>query len=620
MLYPRNPSMVEFQPRTIAKFDGQVRLRLIILGMLSMHPRSLLFVISILALWFLAVSTRADDTPSGAITVFTAKKIHTMDDGWPEATAVAVQDGKILSVGTLDDVKMWLGKKPFTLNELFKDKVLMPGFIEAHGHPLLGSLLLTRPLLSYLPTAQAYGPDFPGVKSIEEAATKLKEYVAAAKDPEDYLIVWGFDVVAMGRHLTKDDLDTISTTRPIVVWDASEHFTYANTAALKKRGLKKEEAAKINGVGVDKNGDLNGQFLGTTAGLYFLNPILQPYLAPDVALKNFKFLADLSRKHGITTTSELVLGAMNLDLELGLYDKFFNAPAQTIRCVSVVDAKTVGKSKGAGAIEYVKSLQKKSTDRHVIHGVKFFADDSFLGLGMQVQNPGYSDGRKGLWIVNPGKDMFEQWKPWWEAGFQIHVHTNGNAGNQATIDTLEALQAHKPRFDHRFTCQHFGISNPEQARTLKALGGVASINPYYLYYRAELNAPLVGAERSYTAARFKSLVNAGVPVSMHSDTPVGPPIPLEWVWIAVNRFGLSGKVLGPSERVTPMQAFRMVTIDAAYTLGVEDKLGSIEPGKMADFVVLDDDPLTVPVERIRDVTVWGTVLSGRVLPASEIKP
>lgn len=578
------------------------------------------FIISVLGALFLATTTRADDTTSEPITVFVAKKIHTMDSGWPEATAVAVQGGRILDVGSLDDVKRSLGTRPFTLNETFQDKVLMPGFIEAHGHPLLGSLLLTRPLLTYLPTAQPYGPDFPGLKSIEEVASKLKEYVATAKDPHDYLIVWGFDVVAMGRHLTSKDLDRISTTQPIVVWDASEHFAYANTAAIKKRGLNKVEAAQINGTGVDENGELIGQFLGTTAGSYFLVPILQPYLEPKVALPNFKFLADLSRKNGITTTSELVLGALNLELELRLYDAFFNDPDGTLRCVSVADATTIANSKKTAAIEFARGLESSSTDRHILHGVKFFADDSFLGLGMQVENPGYSDGRKGLWIIRPGREMFDRLQPWWDAGFQIHVHTNGNAGNQATIDALEALQNHRPRYNHRFTCQHFGISTPEHARRLKALGGMASVNPYYLHYRAELNAPLVGAERSFTAARFKSLVDAGVPVSMHSDTPVGPPRPLEWVWIAVNRFGLSGKVLGPSERVTPMQAFRMVTIDAAYTLGVEDKLGSIEPGKMADFVALEDDPFSVPVEKIRDVRVWGTVLDGKVLPAHDIKP
>lgn len=572
----------------------------------------------VVAVMGISLTAMAEDGP---ITVFKARRIHTMDPGWPTATVVAVQEGKVLSVGSLEEVKLSLGKRPHTVDDTFRDKVLMPGFIEAHGHPLNGSLLLSRPLLTYLPTAQAYGPDFPGVKTLAAATAKLKEYVAAEKDPNQTVLAWGYDVVAMGRHLDKDYLDAISATQPIMVIDSSEHFVYANSPAMKAGGLTKA-TAKINGVGVGTDGELNGQFLGKTAALYVLVPKIVPLMEPKIALKNMKSLADLARKNGITTTSELVFGAVSMDLERQLFDKFFNDPAGTMRCVTVTDAVTLtGTQKGIEpAVAFVKQLETQNTDRLMFRGVKFFADDSFLGLGMQVENPGYSDGRKGLWMVKPGRDMFEQWKPWWEAGFQIHVHTNGNAGNQATIDALGALQRHKPRIDHRFTCEHFGISTPDQARRLRVLGGVASINPYYVYYRSELNAPLVGAERSYTAARFKTLVDAGVPVSMHSDTPVGPPRPLEWVWIAVNRFGLSGSVRGPAERVTPQQAFRMVTIDAAYTLGVEEKLGSIEPGKYADFAVLETDPLAVPVERIRDVKVWGTVVGGKLLPASEIRP
>lgn len=131
---------------------------------------------------------------------------------------------------------------------------------------------------------------------------------------------------------------------------------------------------------------------------------------------------------------------------------------------------------------------------------------------------------------------------------------------------------------------------------------------------------VVGTERADGAAAFKTILDAGVVASMHSDTPVGPPKPLEMVWIAVNRFGQSGKVLAPAERVTVEQALRMITIDAAYTLGVDDRMGSIAPGKLADFAVLEADPRDVPVDKIRDVKVWGTVVGGTVYPASEIRP
>jgi predicted amidohydrolase YtcJ len=345
-----------------------------------------------------------------------------------------------------------------------------------------------------------------------------------------------------------------------------------------------------------------------------------PLLKPNVALKNMKYLMDLSRKNGVTTTSELAFGVTDFDTEIFLFNRFYNSPAARQRCVAVVDGTALWRKHHEKAIDIARSLRAKDTNHLFFRGVKFFSDDSYLGLGMMIENPGYTDGRKGLFNVQPGKDMVDLWRPWWEAGFQIHVHTNGNAGNLATLDTLRTLQQMRPRVDHRFTVQHFGISSPALVRMLKDLGALASVNPYYVYYRAELTAPYIGTERAFTAVRLRSLVDAGVPTALHSDTPVGPPRPLEWVWIAVNRFGYSGQVCGPEERVTLDEALKMITVDAAYTLGMEKQLGSIEPGKWADFTVLEESPYEVAKEKIRDIPVWGTVVGGGIFPASEIKP
>jgi predicted amidohydrolase YtcJ len=555
----------------------------------------------------------------GAVTVFIAKKIVTMDPGWPSATAVAVKDGRILSVGSLDELKPWLDREPHTIDRTFADKILFPGFVEAHGHPMIGGTSLTRPLLTYLPTPNPYGPPFPGVKTKAAALAKLKEYVSKAKSSDETVLVWGYDVVAMGgEHLSKNDLDMISTTQPILVWDASEHFVYANSAALQKYKVTREDT-KINGVMAGADGESNGQFLGTTAAERILAEPVGALFQPEVVLKNVRFLMDLTRRSGVTTTSELAAGKVNIDLEIAILDRYFNDPNSPMRAVVVTDGATMAATKGDQAIEFVKDLALRNTDKLIFHGVKFFADDAFISLGMDVENPGYVDGRKGLFITPPEK-MIETFRPWWEAGFQIHVHTNGNGSNQATLNALDGLMKIKMRADHRFTMQHYGMSTPEMARRLARLGGVASVNPYYLYHRSEFNAPYVGSDRAYTAARLRSLVEAGVPTAMHTDTPVAPPSPLEEVWIAVNRFGLSGVVRGPAERVTVDQALKMVTIDAAFSLGVEDKVGSVAAGKFADFAVLEQDPYAVPKEKIRDIKIWGTVVGGRVFAANEIRP
>lgn len=189
------------------------------------------------------------------------------------------------------------------------------------------------------------------------------------------------------------------------------------------------------------------------------------------------------------------------------------------------------------------------------------------------------------------------------------------------LNALQMLQDEKPRFDHRFTVEHLGVPTTAVVRKLKALGAVASVNPSYFYVRAGLSADGLGTDRESYATRVGALVREGITVALHSDTPVTPPAPLTQAWPVVNRQGLytGDKKWAPAEAVTAEQAMKMITIDAAYVLGLESKVGYIEPGKYADFTVLAADPVTVPKEKIKDVPVVGTVLGGRYTPVSETK-
>lgn len=574
-------------------------------------------IVAIFSFTLFSLSAMADTKASSPITVFIAKKIITMDSSWPDATAVAVRDGKILSVGSLEDLQPWLSKSPYTIDKTFANKVIMPGFIEPHGHPLIGGTAMTRPLLTYLPLPNPYGAAFPGVKTKAAAMDLLKQYVKQMKSPNEPLIAWGYDDEAMGGTLDAKELDTISTTQPILVWDASEHTVFTNTAALVKYHITGADA-KIHGVMLDKNGNPNGQFLGTYAAAFILPRALAEVLTLDAAYKNVKFLMDLSHMNGLTTTTELAFGIINFELEHAVYNKYFNNPETPMRLMVVTDADSAKAYKGNDAIAFVKSLAGQSTDKLMFNGIKFFSDDAFLNLNMVIDNPGYIDGHHGIYITPP--DQFaEKMFPWWDAGFHIHVHSNGNGGNASTIHALSQLMLRKPLFDHRFSVEHYGISTPEMAREIKVLGGVVSANPTYLYARSELNAPKMGSDRAYTAVRFKTLLDAGVPTSIHSDTPVAPPEPLKEVWMVVTRQGLSGSVHAPEERVSVDQALRMITIDAAYTIGEDHKIGSISPGKFADFTVLESDPRVVPKETIKDIVVWGTVVGGKIYPAKTFR-
>lgn len=559
-------------------------------------------------------------TNSEKIKVFVAKNVVTMDPGWPNATAIAVRGGKIMSAGSLQDLKPWLDAYPHEIIDTFKDKVIMPGFIEPHGHPMMGGILLTRPLLTYFDTLNPYGPTFHGLKSNAEVLAKLREYDAST-DANETLLAWGYDPIAIGEtRLTAHDLDGVSEVHPVIVWDASEHELYVNTATMKKHNITKD-STKINGVGADASGEPNGQFIGIEA-ISLLKPELRNLLTTESLQKAMHYIVDLSRKGGITTTSDLSVGALSGSVQgdSKLLKQFFDEPTTPMRLVAVIDGLTAQEEKRENAVNYSISLQNNSTEKTIFKGVKFFNDDSFLSLGMQLNYPGYVDGRTGLWNNAPGEDFVKLMLPWWLAGFQIHVHTNGNAAQESLLHALAALQNEKPRFDHRFTFEHFGLSTPAQALKLKALGALASVNPSYVYNRGEINEKYLGTDVADTASRLGTLTKAGVPTTLHSDTPVAAPNPLEWAWIAVNRFGQSGKVLAPGERVTVDDALKMITINAAYDLGIEDKIGSIEPGKFADFVILNENPYDVLPEKIRDIGIWGTVVGGEIYPISEIKP
>jgi predicted amidohydrolase YtcJ len=245
--------------------------------------------------------------------------------------------------------------------------------------------------------------------------------------------------------------------------------------------------------------------------------------------------------------------------------------------------------------------------------VKLFADGAIFSQAMQMKD-GYLDGHEGEWMIEP--DVFARaFATYWDAGYQIHIHQNGDAGLDLVLDTLEANQARNPRDDHRTTIVHFGFSTPEQVERIARLGAIVSANPYYVTALADRYGEQgIGPERADAIARLGEVTRAGVPISLHSDMPMAPGQPLFLMWCAVNRTTVSGRTARPDLRISAEQALRAVTLDAAHSIRLEAEIGSIEAGKKANLTVLDDNPLTVEPTTIKDITVWGTMLEGQVHP------
>ena len=180
---------------------------------------------------------------------------------------------------------------------------------------------------------------------------------------------------------------------------------------------------------------------------------------------------------------------------------------------------------------------------------------------------------------------------------------------------MDTLQWERPRFDHRYTIEHFGFSTPEQVARMAALGASVSANVYYVHELSAIYAQQgIGHERADQMARIGSCVRAGIRTAVHSDFTMAPALPLNNAWVASTRQNMEGNVVCPEEAITLDQALAAITIDAAYMLGMEDEIGSLRAGKSADFAVLDTDPYAVGREGLKDIAVNATVFKGTPYP------
>ncbi len=227
---------------------------------------------------------------------------------------------------------------------------------------------------------------------------------------------------------------------------------------------------------------------------------------------------------------------------------------------------------------------------------------------------GYTDGHKGAWIMDPPVFGYA-FQAYWDAGYQIHIHNNGDAGFDVVLGELEKAVKRAPRKDHRTVLVHFGFAQAEQVKKWIELGGIVSSNPYYVTALAGPYEKIgLGPDRAKNIAPHKYVLDNKASLSFHSDMPMAPAKPLQLVWAGVNRQTYEGNLAGP-EHKTPLDvALKAITIDAAYSIQMEKEIGSIEVGKRANLTVLEKDPNKTNPKEIKDIPIWGTMLEGRVQP------
>lgn len=535
-----------------------------------------------------------------------------MDLGRPQASAVAVSQGRIVSVGSIETMQPWLRRYPHSIDDRYQDKVMMPGFIDPHTHLRLSGTYMG---LEYVGPIDSAAPDGirKGLPSRDAVLNQLRALAAEHEDPSVPITAWGYDPASQEGHLDRDMLDEISDSVPIWVIAYAPHIVYANTPMIQMIGVDDDSVG--HGIGRYPDGRLNGWFVETEATALATRPVARQVYGPNAGRDAIDRMGAVAKGAGVTTTADLVWGmADGFEPE---WDDHASAIAEgtfPLRIFMIPFEPKLVREFGSDMLHFLETKRAEGSARLNTHGVKYVNDGSYPSMTLVMNEPGYLDEDGAHTGEVPWEDMVDRMLPFWKAGIQIHSHANGDRTLDMTLDTLEALQRIHPRFDHRFTVEHYCISSPAQARRLAALGGQASVNIYFVHFRAQLHSEHgFGPDRSEATARLGSLQRAGAPFALHSDfnLVVTPLSPLLAAWCAVNRIGADGEtVMAPGERISVDSALRAITIDAAYILNRDHCLGSLEVGKHADFTILDDDPYEVAAEQIKDITIHDTVLDG----------
>ena len=449
-----------------------------------------------------------------------------------------------------------------------------------------------------------------GIRNREGYLARISNIEKNISDENEALVSWGFHHYFHGK-LTRQDLDLISKDRPILIIHRSFHEFIMNSKALALFNITEEDLKYLNKEEKKFASLEEGHF--SERGLIAVMPKVMQYLAaPQRIIAGLQITEKYIQENGITLIANP--GVM------------YNPKIQQAKNYVFGDAETPFRSLFIPSALYMLehadlSNLLETTKDHLSWGsgkvqflpnhIKLFTDGAMYSQNMVLRD-GYLDGHQGAWLMED-RVFTETFKLYWDAGYQIHVHQNGDGGLDRLLNVLEENMKRNPRDDHRTTIVHFGYSAFDQIQRMKDLGVIVSANPYYVSVLSDLYSRKgVGYERSQEMVRLGDVDAAGIRLSLHSDMPMAPASPLTLMDAAVNRVNYAEEVAGPNQRISPLTALKGVTLNSAYTLGIEDDYGSISPGKYANFTILSENPLSVDPLKIKDINIEATIVEGKL--------
>jgi predicted amidohydrolase YtcJ len=553
---------------------------------------------------------------AAADTLYTGGDILTMRGSDPEyVESLVVRDGNILFAGSLEDAKKRIAPGATTIN--LGGKTLLPGFIDTHGHFVyFGKNLVDANLF--------------GCTDIADLVARMKKQVE--QTPADgWIVGFGYQARGLkeGRAPTSEELDQVSADRPVMVVDSSGHLGAANAAAFKAAGITADTPDPTGGMFTRKP---DGKSLAGPMEETALNAVRskRPPFTGELAARAITGAAEVWASHGQTTAMEAGLGLGNDDigivlnaidkqlLPIDLYLAAKDSALDDTLAASYAVASQYN-PKAGGIVEKLRAarpdLDRRYVNRVRLGGVKFWLDgslDTAWFTQPYTQNPPGKTGAFSGYRQIPDEALDAIFEKYWPTELQVHMHMNGDAAaDQALAAIAKAIKKHGMH-DHRPVFVHATWLRGDQIEKMKACGAIPSFLTAGIIPGGDAVVKLWGPERSAGAMASRSFLRAGLPFTYSHDAPVSPvPSILALVDAGVNRLSGSGKVVGSDERVGAYDALRAVTVTAAYQLKEEKTKGTLEPGKLADLVILDKNPLKVEPTTIKDIAVVETIKEGR---------
>lgn len=555
-------------------------------------------VLTLVLLGFANIFLQPPEPPASQ--AFINANVITMDSTNSVAQAVLLSGNMITAVGSNEEISNQITKQTRVYN--LHGNTLIPGFIDAHGHfPGSGLAQFSVDLNS---------PPIGDITRMADLLDKLKQQGPATEN-QGWILGAGYDdtLLAEKRHPTLYELDQLFPKQPVFIMHISGHMGVANSAAMARGNIDRNTPSPPGGT-IVKN-----LTTGQLTGLLEENAMVGiRTMAMDFSTLDFFAMIQAAGAEyvakGVTTAQSGLIDSLEIAQGLKLAQQLNMIPLR-LEVWPTFD--------GLGALLLDGQIKKENLESGSLNigAIKITADGSIQGytgyLSEPYHTPYHGDRNYNGYPRVSNRDLFRWIEKYHIGGYQIAIHGNGDASIDDILDAIENAQRQHPRKDSRHIIVHAQMARDDQLDRMKNLGVTPSFFVAHTYYWGDRHRELfLGPERAARISPAASALAKKLPFTIHLDAPVVPMDPLFLVWTAVNRLSSSGAIIGPDERISALQALRAVTIDAAWQIHQEDNRGSIEVGKLADLVVLSDDPLTSDIP-IKDIEVQRTLVGGITL-------